>query len=325
MLDWNDLRYFLGVADHGSTLAAGRALRVSQTTVARRIAALEQAIGFPLFEKRQAGYALTPAGEQLLDRARQVDSAATAFAEAAAAEKRDTSGTVRITTQEIFAVALLAPMLRELHEQHPEIMIELDDSQHFRDLGEGEADIALRSAYGDLGSGVVGRRLGEDNWTLYCSRDYAAKHGVPTTRAQLRKHGFIGGGGPKLWRAYSAWLHDLGLDDRIIMHHASAMGMMSAIRSGLGIAVLPTIIADADPDLIQCLPPKGGHGRSLWLVTHERCRHTPRVRVAIDFLYERLMRHMRALDAQRAAAAAACFKAAPAEPRRPRPERPGFR
>jgi len=48
-MDWNDLRYFLAVADHGSTLAAGRALRVSQTTVARRIAALEQAIGFPLF------------------------------------------------------------------------------------------------------------------------------------------------------------------------------------------------------------------------------------------------------------------------------------
>src|SRR5215218_7506544 len=179
MLDWNDLRYFLSVADEGSTLAAGRALRVSQTTVARRIAALEQAIGFPLFEKRQAGYALTPAGEALLDRARQVDVAATAFAETAAAEGRDATGTVRITTQEIFAVTLLSPMLRELHERHPEIMIELDDSQHFRDLGEGEADIALRSAYGDLGAGVVGRRLGPDDWTLYCSRDYAARHGVP--------------------------------------------------------------------------------------------------------------------------------------------------
>jgi DNA-binding transcriptional LysR family regulator len=304
MLDWNDLRYFLGVAENGSTLAAGRALRVSQTTVARRIAALEQAIGFPLFEKRQAGYVLTPAGEELLDRARQVDAAASAFAEAAAAEKRDTSGTVRITTQEIFAVGLLAPMLRELHEHHPEIMIELDDSQHFRDLGEGEADIALRSAYGDLGSGIVGRRLGEDDWTLYCSRDYAAQHGVPTTRAQLKQHAFIGGGGPKLWRAYSAWLHDLGLDDRVIMHHASAMGMMSAIRSGLGIAVLPTVVADADPDLIQCVPAKDGHDRSLWLVTHERCRHTPRVRVVIDFLYERLAAHIRMLEAQRSAAAA---------------------
>lgn len=304
MLDWNDLRYFLAVADGGSTLAAGRSLRVSQTTVARRIAALEEALGLRLFEKRQAGYALTPAGTELLERARQVATAATGFADAAAAEARDTSGTVRITTQEIFAVSLLAPMLRELHERHPEILIELDDSQDFRDLGEGEADIALRSAYGDLGSGVVGRRLGDDDWTLYCSRGYAAEHGVPTTRAQLKKHAFIGGGGPKLWRAYSAWLHDLGLDDRIIMHHASAMGMMSAIRSGLGIAVLPCIIADVDPDLVQCVPPKAGHGRAMWLVTHERVRHTPRVRAVIDFLYERLSTHIKMLEAQRAAAAA---------------------
>jgi DNA-binding transcriptional LysR family regulator len=302
MLDWNDLRYFLAVVREGSTLAAGRALRVSQTTVARRIAALEKAIGVPLFEKRQAGYAPTPTGQQLIERAQQVEIAATAFTEAAAAEKRDTSGTVRITTQDIFGVALLAPMLRELHERHPEIMIELDDSQDFRDLGEGEADIALRSAIGELGAGVVGRRLGPDEWTLYCSCDYAAQHGVPRTREQLKKHAFIGGGGPKLWRAYSAWLHDLNLDDRVIMHHASAMGMMSAIRSGLGIAVLPCIVADADPDLIQCVPPKNGHGRSMWLVTHERVRKTPRVRAVIDFLYERLSRHIRQLEAKAAAA-----------------------
>lgn len=302
-MDWNDLRYFLAVADGGSTLAAGKALRVSQTTVARRIAALEEALGLRLFEKRQAGYALTPAGEELVERARQVANAASGFAEAAAAKLRDTRGTVRITTQEIFAVSLLAPMLRELHQLHPEILIELDDSQDFRDLGEGEADIALRSTYGDLSSGIVGRCLGADDWTLYCSRDYAAQHGVPATRQQLKQHAFIGGGGPKLWRAYSAWLHDLGLDDRIVMHHASAIGMMSAIRSGLGIAVLPTVIADADPDLIQCVPPKEGHGRTMWLVTHERVRHTPRVRVVIDFLYDRLSRHIKMLEARRQAAA----------------------
>jgi DNA-binding transcriptional LysR family regulator len=302
VLDWNDLRYFLAVARHGSTLAAARSLHTSQTTVARRIAALETALGITLFEKRQAGYVLTPAGEALLYRAKRVESAANGFAEASAALSRDTSGTVRITTQEIFAVSLLAPILRELHERHPEILIELDDSQDFRDLGAGEADIALRSAIGDLGGGVVGRRLCDDDWTLYCSRSYAAEHGVPRTRAELRKHAFIGGGGPKLWRAYSGWLRDLGLEDKVIMHHASAMGMMSAIRSGLGIAVLPCIVADCDPELVRCLAPRGEHGRVMWLVTHERVRRTPRVRTVIDFLYERLSRHIRELQARPAAA-----------------------
>ena len=300
MMDWNDLRYFVAVAEQGSTLKAGRALRVSQTTVARRIAALEEAIGLSLFERRAAGYALTPDGESLLRHARQVSAAADQFTQAAGSRTRDLSGTVRLTTQDIFMV-LLAPMLRELHERHPDIMIELDEGQHMRDLGAGEADIALRSVSEPRGGGIVGRRLCADDWTLYCSREYADTHGVPATREELKKHAFIGGGGGGLWKAYSAWLDDLGLQEQVIMHHGSATGMLSAIRSGLGIAVLPAILADAQPDLVRCIPPKAHHLRSLWLLTHERVRHTPRVRAVIDFLYERLSGHVRMLEAKDAA------------------------
>jgi DNA-binding transcriptional LysR family regulator len=302
-MDWNDLRYFLAVADHGSTLAAGRALRVSQTTVARRIAALEESLGLLLFEKRQAGYTLTPAGEELVERARNVEAATEGFAEASAALARDTSGAVRITTQEIFANTLLGPMLRELHELHPDIVIEIDTRQELLDLGEGEADIGLRSTASEQPAGVVGRSLCIDDWTLYCSRDYAARHGVPRTRDDLKRHSIIGGGGGKLWLHYEAWLKSLGLEGQVAMHHATSTGLLSAIRSGFGIAVLPCIVADAEPDLIQCVPPRDDHNRSLWLLTHERVRHTPRVRLVIDFLYERLMRHVRMLEEKRAAAA----------------------
>ena len=304
MLDWNDLRYFLSVADHGSTLAAGRALRVSQTTVARRIAALEEAIGFPLFEKRQAGYALTPTGEALVDRARQVDAAATAFAEAASAEQRETSGAVRITSEDIYMNGLVAPLLRELHESHPEIIIDVDAGQEMRDLGAGEADIALRSSSKQQPAGLVGRQLGKDDWTLYCSRDYAARQGLPSSVKDLKQHAIVGGGGGNLWRHYRAWLQQLGLEDQVAMHHANSTGLLTAVRSGFGIAVLPCIVADADPDLIRCLPPRQDHGRIMWLLTHERVRHTPRVRIVIDFLYERLSRHVKMLESQRAVAAA---------------------
>jgi DNA-binding transcriptional LysR family regulator len=296
-MDWNDLRYFLGVARSGSTLAAARELRVSQTTVARRIAALEEAIKLPLFEKRQAGYALTPAGEELLAQAEQVEGAALGFENAAESRTRDLSGTVRLTSEEIFAVTLFAPLLRELHDRHPDIRIELDSGQVLRDLGAGEADIALRSTVGDQPAGLVGRAICVDDWTLYCSRDYAARHGVPNTLQELKTHALIGGGGGNLWRHYQAWLRQLGLEDRVAMHHASSTGLLSGVRSGFGIAVLPCIIADAEPDLIRCLPPRDGHGRTLWLLTHERVRHAPRVRTVIDFLYERLMRHVKATAA----------------------------
>src|SRR5215213_1118671 len=304
MLDWNDLRYFLAVAREGSTLAAGRLLRVSQTTVARRIAALEESLSFPLFDRRQAGYALTPDGQELLDRARQVEAAASGFEEASAALSRDSSGSVRITTQEIFANTLLAPMLRELHDRHPNIVIELDTAQELLELGEGQADIALRSTATEPPAGTVGRRLCIDDWTLYCSREYAAAHGVPRTRHDLKQHSIIGGGGGKLWVHYEAWLRKLGLEDRVAMHHSTSTGLLSGVRSGFGLGVLPCVVADAEPDLVRCFPPRRDHGREMWLLTHERVRHTPRVRAVIDFLYERLSAHAKMLDAQRAAAAA---------------------
>ena len=302
MFDWNDLRYFLAVARHGSTLAAARSLRVSQTTVARRIAALEQALGFPLFEKRQAGYSLTPAGEELIETAGRVESSANAFADAAAARIRDISGSVRITTDEIFAMTLLPPTLRDLHDMHPNIHIELDTSTAIRDLGAGEADIALRGTSKEQPAGVVGRALCIDDWSLYCSRDYAKRRGVPGTRQDLKQHTIVGGGGGNLWLHYQAWLRELGLEDQVAMHQGSSTGLLAGVRSGFGLGVLPCIVGDADPDLIRCFPPREGHGRTFWLLTHERVRHTPRVRTVIDFLYQRLSRHIRDLEAKRIAA-----------------------
>ena len=138
---------------------------------------------------------LTPPGEELLGRAEAVEASADAFAEAASAGARDISGTVRVTSEELYALSLISPLLRDLHEQHPEIIVEVDTTGALRDLGAGEADIALRSSSHEQPAGLVGRRLCIDDWTLYCSRDYAARHGRPTTAAELKRHAIIGGGG----------------------------------------------------------------------------------------------------------------------------------
>ena len=290
VMDWNDLRHFIAVAETGSTLAAGKRLRVSQTTAARRVAALEAATGLTLFERRQAGYALTATGEALLAEARGVASAAQRFADAAAAQGRDLTGTVRLTVTEIYAVSVLAPILRDFHDAHSSIRIEVDTSEALSDLGAGAADVALRITDRPSGAGVVGRRLRDEDWAIYCSREYAARHGHPTRRSELAGHPIIGGGEPKIWRMYRAWLEANGLLDSVAMHYDTATGLLAAVRGGFGLATLPCTAADADPDLIRCLPPAHDSNRGLWLLTHERVRHVPRVRLLIDFLAERLAR-----------------------------------
>ena len=298
MIDWNDLRHFLAVARTGSTLAAGRMLRVSQTTAARRVSALEAELRLTLFERRPTGYVLTPAGEALVTRAEAMEAAAGQFADAAATQSREVSGTVKLTVDEIYAIALLPPILRELHDAWPEIRIELDPSEAKRDLQAGEADVALRATKGQADSAMVGRRLGQDYWTIYCSRDYAAAHGRPRRRRDLEGHAFIGGGSPMVWHVWREWLERNGFADQVAVHHGTSTGLLAAARAGLGLAVLPSLVADLDPDLVRCLPPEPDHEFELWLLTHERLRHTPRVRAVLDFLYERLIRVVRERDSR---------------------------
>ena len=293
-LDWDDLRFFLAVARSGSTLGAGRELRVSQTTAARRIAAFEERLGLVLFERRQAGYALTPAGEALVPQAEAMEAAATTFAEAAGAQSRDASGTVCLTMQEIYAVTILPPILKDLHDAHPKLRVQLDTADRPRDLGAGEADVALRGVHlMPTDQNLVGRRIASDPWTLYCSRDYAAANSRPRTAADLRQHAIIGGGGEKVWPRYRAWLQRHQLEGAVTMEHSSGMGLLAAVRAGAGLAVLPSLVADRDPELVRCLEPLTGDDATLWLLTHERLRHTPRVRVVMDFLGAALTRFAR--------------------------------
>lgn len=298
-MDWNDLRYFLAVAETGSTLAAGRALRVSQTTVARRLAALEAALGLILFDRRPSGYVLTPAGELLLARAGEVETAVRHFTDDAAAQQRDVSGTVRLTTSDIFAVTVLPPILRDLHHAYPAIRIELDTSDELRELGSA-ADVALRSWKEPTGGGIVGRRVADGAWAIYCSRGYAAERGVPTRRADLHTHPLIGGGNEGVWRYYHQWLESNGLIGSVVMNQNSSTGLLASVRAGVGLAVLPCFIADNDPDLLRCLPPSRHIVPGLWLLTHERLRHTPRIRAVLDFVGARLVELAQATSAKTA-------------------------
>lgn len=287
MEDWDDLRHFLAVAETGSTLAAARRLRVSQTTCARRVAALETRIGLRLFDRKQAGYLLTPDGAALLPTARTAAAAVEDFAAAADSRARTTRQSVRLTTSELYAVTILASMLRDFHEKHPDIRIELDTTDQVRDLAAGAADVAIRISTAPTGAGIVGRRIGDDDWAVYCSRTYADTHPIPRSIEDMRGHPIIGGGEQGVWESYGQYLRHFGLTDSIVIQHSTSLGLLAAVRSGLGLSALPRIVADAEPDLVLCFTtPQVTRG--IWLLIHERARREPRIRKVTDFFYDRL-------------------------------------
>src|SRR5262245_18343433 len=134
MIDWNDLRHFLAIAKAGTTLAAARELGVSRSTVARRIDALETAVGLKLFHRRQSGLALTDSGTELAETPAAVEIAAGTFATRAAAFKRCLTGTVRITTNDLFAGEVLMPSLNAFRQAHPGILLQMVTSDRRLDL-----------------------------------------------------------------------------------------------------------------------------------------------------------------------------------------------
>lgn len=289
MLDWNDLRYMIAVADRGSTLAAGQALRVSQTTVARRISALETALGADLFYRQQSGYRPTSLCDALIARARGVAGEVDAIHAIADTHRRQLSGTVLVTASELYGVTLLPPLLQALRTAHPDIHVELDLSDGRRDLATGAADIAVRLGAMPTDAGLKIRRVAYDRWAVYCSQSYAREHGVPANIDEMASRAIIGGGGPGVWAIYSEWLRSSGLDNAVTIHFGSATGLLAAVRSGVGLSVLPTLVGENEPDLIRCLSPAADR-RPVWIATHERVANRPAVRAVSDFLAERIAR-----------------------------------
>jgi DNA-binding transcriptional LysR family regulator len=281
MFDWNDLRYFLAVARTGSTLAASRALAVDATTVARRVGELERAIGMRLFDKRQTGYVLTEAGLELRATAERVEAEATAFAEQAGAIGRRISGVIRVTTNEGLANVIMAPALNAFRRLHPDVRIDLIVDERRLDLMRGAADVALRTGTRPTETGLVGRRLPPVAWAVYCGRDYADP---PTCADDLGQHPLIGAEGPIAALPGWTWLQQAAPEAEIVASSSSVTNLISAVRAGLGLSVLPCFLADPDAGLVRCTDPIKGAQSDLWLVTREDLRDVRRVRAFVDFL-----------------------------------------
>lgn len=288
MLEWSDLRYFLAVAEHGSTLAAARALKTSQSTVQRRLAELERRIGRALVSRQASGYQLTEFGIEMLPFAREVERAVLAFETQKAIHERGETGVIRLTCPEpiLFRIRQ-SRILDRFHEKHPGLKVEFAMSDKYLDLSKGDADIALRS--GDTEDGVlVGKKVADSLWAVYASRSYIQNRGKPESIASLRDHALIGFDETMQKHRLSSWLEEVAPGANYAARVNSVLGLVAAAKSDAGVAALPTALGDAEAELVQVIPPVPKLSRSWRLLTHPDLRKTPRVAAFFDFVNEEI-------------------------------------
>jgi DNA-binding transcriptional LysR family regulator len=298
MYEWGDLKVFIAVARAGSTLAAARQLGVNQTTVARRIAALETALGTRLFDRHQDGYRLCECGRQILAQAERVEVEAETLSRLVEQRKRDLSGVVRVTTPEIFANLLLTPWLVRFMDLHPEIQVEVVATDQRLDLARGEADIAVRAGAMPSDPGLVVRRLADYQWIMCCSRAYAEKYGVPSSGAELNEHFVIGSDGPLSKLAPHIWLAEAAPRAKRRSTCSSVANMIAAVKAGHGVGFIPNTVLMVEADLVECFQVPGAK-YSFYITMPEALKDQPRVRLFSDFLIAQAQASKPLLEARR--------------------------
>lgn len=285
-MDWNDLRYFLAVHEAGSLAGAARALRVDHATVGRRLDALERDLGAKLFTRSPEGLTFTVAGAALLPEAREMARVAEAALRRVQGEDARIEGTVRLTTSEGFA-GYLAQRLGPLREQYPALLVEILGTNRQLDLLRGEADVALRLAP-PTQPDLIARRVAETGWALYASQGYIARRGAPATPEALGGHDVIGFDASFARIPGAVWLGD-GRGGTFAMRVSGLLPALNATIAGVGIAVLPCLLGDAEPTLTR-LSAGVLVSCEAYLVLHRDLARVGRVRAVLDYLSELMAR-----------------------------------
>ena len=286
MLDWNDLRYFLAVARTGSTLAAAKHLRVSQSTISRRVTALEDILGVRLFVRKPSGYTLTPRGESVLPAAESVEAAVQSFSHGIAAEARRVVGAVRLTTVESAANAWIIPSLGLLRTRYPDLRLEILTTDENLDIARGECDVALRFGEKPTEEMLIVRHLLDMQETFYAHEQLVEKLGMPDSLAavtcyplimSMDREGKVG-----------RWMTE-NFPDAEIAHRANTVSsIIASVRSGVGASILPCLMGDDTRRLVRLLPPIAELTMPGWIVTTDEARRQPHIRALIDFVVEQI-------------------------------------
>ncbi len=286
-MDWDKLRVFHAVAEAGSFTHAGDTLNLSQSAVSRQISALEEALQVSLFHRHARGLILTEQGESLNRTVREV-FAKLAMTEALLTESKEKpAGRIKVTTTYGFGASWLAPRLQAFLAKYPDVTMSLVLDDADLDLAMREADVAIRM-HPPKQPDLVQRHLMTIHWQVVASADYVKAHGTPQRPEDLDDHALVLFGNYQPPVSDINWIAEAGRRTgqprRALLEVNSLHAMALAIRSGVGIGVLPGWMMAEMAGLVRLLPDLKAPKVDVFFVYPEELRNSKRVAVFRDFL-----------------------------------------
>ncbi|MFD1704137.1 LysR family transcriptional regulator [Methylopila henanensis] len=292
MLAWDDFRLVKSIAERRSLAGAATVLGVNASTVFRRLGALEQSLGARLFERGRAGYALTPAGEEMVGIAARMGDEIVAFERRVSGQDLAPAGELRVTTNDSLLIHLLTGIFADFRRAYPDITLDIVVGNAALNLSKRDADVAIRATASPPET-LVGRRIASIGWAIYGAAplepvdDIAALDALP----------WIGPG--EMLGPLQKWLRDAVGEHRVVYRLSTVLGMAEAIAAGIGVGPLPCFIASSVPNLVRLYDPPAQVPAALWLLTHPDLRSSARVRAFMDHVGQELARRRHAFEGTR--------------------------
>ena len=276
-MNWDDLRVFLAVARSGSISSGAKLLDLQHSTVSRRMRKLEQDLGVRLFDKVPSGYALTTAGENLMQAASRMEREVLAVDGALSGRDLKPSGPLRVTAVDNMATTVLMPMFSGFSRQYPEVTLHVMVSNSDVSLAQREADVAIRLTNTPSDT-LIGKRVTTVSSATYGSLEYIER---------LQKHG-----GEPQWLGveccdfHKSWTKQACGDQPHRFYVDDTLLTQAALRAGMGVSILPCFLGDPDPALARYSEPQAEWDLGLWILLHPDLKRTARVLAFRDHMMD---------------------------------------
>lgn len=279
-LEWGDFKVLLALHRAGSMAGAARALRVDNSTVSRRLAALEDAVGAQLLIRGGREFIWTEQGRDVLVAAEATEAAIAAALRAVRASKAGVEGTVRVSVTPAFVPLLVQHLVPPLRRSHPGLTVQLVGAYKRANLAKGEADIALRMVRPEEPD-LVARHALDCAWFVYASDGYLQAQGRPSSFDELPQHVLVLYAENLHSAVPTSWMESYKEGASIALRSDSLEIAYEAAKNGAGLVVLPAFVAEPALQRVFAEPVATNSG---WIAYHESARDTSRVRVVCDAL-----------------------------------------